>query len=316
MNLKGLEALRAFMEGGSINAAADRLGRTQPQVSRLLGALEAEAGFPLFTREKRRLAPTLEGREFYAYVERALYSLDEVGYEARKIHQRQRRHVRILTAPHVTNVLLAEAIATLTEESPAFTATIDARSRLDIELWLGHEPFDLGITVLPLNSDVIEIAPMVTVSAVAVMHESHPLAARDVVTIDDLIGLPMVLNSPRTVLRQRVDATFRKVGAEPLLRLETPNGVVACELAARGLGLAVADGFVARSSFQPGMAIRRFEPSIDLEYVFIFPRWRRRNPIVDRFVTLIREAALRAVSRDHPPTTAPLLSKPSGSGAP
>jgi DNA-binding transcriptional LysR family regulator len=72
VNLKSLEALRAFMEGGSLKEAAERLHRTQPQVSRLLASLEEEAGFPLFTRKNRRLALTDQAREFYAQVERAL----------------------------------------------------------------------------------------------------------------------------------------------------------------------------------------------------------------------------------------------------
>jgi len=40
VNLRRLEALRAFLEGGSLNVAAERLNCTQPQVSRLLAALE------------------------------------------------------------------------------------------------------------------------------------------------------------------------------------------------------------------------------------------------------------------------------------
>ena len=296
MNIKGLEALRAFMEGGSLNEAAQRLHRTQPQISRLLAALEEEVGFALFSRQKRRLVPTHEAREFYAHVEHALYSLDEVRQASARVRARQRRHVRILTAPHVTDALLADAIATMTEEDPGFTASIDSRSRLDIELWLGKEQFDLGITVLPLDSDAIEVEPMVTVRAVTVMRQDHPLAAKKTVGITDLVDLPLVANAPRTVMRQCLEAAFRKIGAKPKIRLETPNGLVACELAGRGLGLALADGFVARSSLKPGMVIRPFEPAIELPYVFIFPNWQARTRTVNRLATLVREAAQRQAS--------------------
>jgi len=297
VNVKGLEALRAFMEGGSLNEAAQRLHRTQPQVSRLLAALEEEVGFPLFNREKRRLVPTAEARELYAHVEYALYRLDELKLAAARVRAQQRRHVRILTAPHVTDALLAEAMAVLTEEDPGFTASIDSRSRLDIELWVGKEQFDLGITVLPLDSDALDIEPMVTIRAVAVMREDHPLAAKKTVQIEDLIDLPLVANAPRTVMRQRIEAAFRNIGVKPRIRLETPNGLVACELAGRGLGLAVADGFVARSSLKPGMVIRPFEPAIELTYVFIFPKWQARTQIVNRLATLIREAAERQANQ-------------------
>lgn len=291
MNLKGLEALRAFMEGGSVNAAADRLHRTQPQVSRLLAALEDEVRFPLFTRKNRRLVPTQEAREFYAHVEHALHTLDEAMYAAERVRDKQRRHVRILTAPNVTDALLADAIAVMTEEDPGFTASIDSRSRLDIEIWLGREQFDLGITVLPLDSDVIDVEPMVNVCAVAVMRHDHPLAKKDHVHVTDLVDVRLVANAPRTVVRQHVDAAFRKIGRLPNIRLETPNGQVACELAGRGLGVAIADGFVARSSLKPGMVIRPFTPSIELRYVFIFPKWLPRSRSVNQLASLIREAA-------------------------
>lgn len=297
MNHKSLLAFRAFMEGGSVNDAAERLHRTQPQISRLLAALEEEVGFTLFVRKGRRLTPTREARELYAQVERALSSLDEVENAARRIKAHQRSHVRILTAPHVTNALVAEAIATITEEDPQFTATIDSRTRIDIDIWLGREQFDIGISVLPLDDSSIDIEPMASVDAVAVMHKDHPLAAREEVTLDNLIDEPLIINSPRTVMRQRVDALFRKKGTTPNIRLETPNGVVACELAARGLGVTVSDGFVARSSMRPNMVILPFTPKLTLEYVIFFPRWGTRTPSVNRLANLILLSADR-VNRD------------------
>jgi len=293
MNHKSLLAFRAFMEGGSVNDAAERLHRTQPQVSRLLASLEDEVGFSLFVRKGRRLNPTREARKLYSQVERALSSLDEVENEARWIKNHQRSHVRILTAPHVTNVLVAEAIATLTEETPQFTATIDSRTRIDIDIWLGREQFDIGISVLPLDDSSIDIEPMTSVNAVAVMHKDNALATHAEITLEDLIDEPLVINSPRTVMRQRIDALFRKKGASPNIRLETPNGVIACELAARGLGVSIADGFVARSSMRPDMVIRPFSPKLTLEFVLFFPRWRTRTQSVNRLAELITLSAQR-----------------------
>jgi len=48
LNVKELEAFRAFIECGSVTSAAERLNRTQPQVGRLLVALEESVGFNLF----------------------------------------------------------------------------------------------------------------------------------------------------------------------------------------------------------------------------------------------------------------------------
>ncbi|MFD2854679.1 LysR substrate-binding domain-containing protein [Seohaeicola zhoushanensis] len=168
---------------------------------------------------------------------------------------------------------------------------MDARSRQDIELWIGRANFDLGISVLPINNDAFNLESMAKARAVAVMHEDHPLAAKEVVTFEDLRDLPLVMNSPRTVLRQRIDTLFREHGAKPRVRLETPNGTVGCDLAARGLGVTISDGFVALSSMRPGMAIRRFEPAIILEYVFLFPKSQPELAVVKRLAQMIGAAA-------------------------
>lgn len=291
MNLKSLEALRAFIETGSLTDAAERLHRTQPQVSRLLAALEEEVGFSLFSRKSRRLVLTAEAREFYSQVERSLASMDEVTYVAQRIREQQRDHVRILIAPHVTDALIADAVALMTHKTPGFTASIDSRSRIDIELWLNKELFDLGVTVLPLDDPAIDIEPFMDVEAVAVMAEDHPLAQHRAVRLEDISAFPLVLTSARSVLRQCLDAAFSKIKVTPQIKFETPNGLIACQLAARGIGVTVADGLIAHSSLRPGMIVRQFKPAIRMRYAFLFPKWQPRSASVSRLASLIRECA-------------------------
>ena len=45
MRLNRLQALRAVLETGSVTEASRRVHRTQPQISRLISALEEEVGF-------------------------------------------------------------------------------------------------------------------------------------------------------------------------------------------------------------------------------------------------------------------------------
>lgn len=291
MNLRGLEALRAFMEGGSLGEAANRLHRTQPQVSRLLAALEEEVGFPLFSRERRHLAPTEQARELYPEIERALRALDDLSHVAQRMRDQKRRHVRVLTAPHVTDSLIADAIAVMTRDDPGFSASIDSRSRIDIELWLAKEQFDLAITVLPLDNAIVDIEPLVTVDAVAVLAKDHPLAEQDCIHVTDLGGVSLIATSPRSVLRQRLDHLLRKFDLSPQIAFETPNGLIACQLADRGLGVAIADGFVARSSLRPGLVMRHFEPTIQLRYVMLYPRSKPRSAAVLKLSDLIRSSA-------------------------
>lgn len=296
MKLRGLEALRAFMEGGSLNVAAERMNCTQPQVSRLLAALEEEVGFPLFDRKVRRLEPTAEARLIYQQVELALTELDEVTETANRLRMGLKTHVRVLAAPYALAALFLEPLRRLREDYPQVTVGIDMRTRLEIEPSLRRERFDLGVATLPLESDALDSAPLAQVPMVVVMSADHPLAARPHVTVHDMVGEPLVSNATNTLVRRVLQQCFDEVGARPDIRYQTPNGPVTCELAGRGFGLGLADGFVARSCLRPGAVMRLFYPVRTIPYVLFFPRYQTRSQAARTLAEYIHEEAARQVT--------------------
>ncbi len=62
MRLKTLRILRETIATGSMSKAASRLRIAQPQISRLIGDLEAEIGAPLLERHPKGVEPTGAGR--------------------------------------------------------------------------------------------------------------------------------------------------------------------------------------------------------------------------------------------------------------
>jgi len=288
INQRALEALRAFVEGGSIAQAAERLGRTPPQVGRLLASLEAELGLALFTRHNRRLSLTPEGVRFHRQAERVLAGHDGLQRLADELRSgRQAGHVRVLAAPHMVRALMTPVLLAMARRNPAFSASIDVRVRLDIESWVGQEAFDLGITVLPLVHPALEVEEFCRTEAVVVMPRGHPLAAEGVITPAQLVRHDLVATHPRSLVSQQVDQLFRAEHRKPRIRFVAPNGAVACELAAAGLGVTLADPFVAQSSGAAGFVMRRFRPAIALAYGLLFPSWQPRSQATTELAGLI-----------------------------
>lgn len=62
MIAKYIELIAAIADAGSLGAAATRLGRSQPAVSKALQAAEAEFGCQIFLRSPAGVVPTLEGQ--------------------------------------------------------------------------------------------------------------------------------------------------------------------------------------------------------------------------------------------------------------
>ncbi len=290
-NQRGLEALRAFVETGSVSRAAERLGRTQPQVGRLLSALEQEVGFSLFGRDSRPLSLTREGREFYAHAERVLLGHDGLQRFAAQMCRGSRDHLRILTAPFIAHAMVADAVATLAKRSPSFTASIESRVRLDIETWVGQETFDLGVTILPLSHAAFETEEFLRVEAMVAMPPDHPLVAQEVVTFDQFVAEEVIVTHPRSILRQHLERVGRAAGKPLKVRFEATNGVIACQLTGRGLGCCLCDPFVARSSGVPDLVLRPFRPAFPLQYGFLHPTWQSRSPMVLELAAEISKVA-------------------------
>ncbi|WP_233553313.1 LysR substrate-binding domain-containing protein [Teichococcus wenyumeiae] len=200
-------------------------------------------------------------------------------------------HLRLLTAPQVASFVLGGALREMVARVPDFSAVVDTRIRLDAETVVEQEHFDMGVTVLPLAHSGLKVEPLCEVEAVAVMHRDHPLAALTQVTVQDLAGHDMVVTHPRSLLRQGLEQHCREAGITPCGRFEASNGVVVCQMAALGLGVALADPFVASSSPAPQMVVRAFAPSISLPYGMFFPSWQPRSGLVEEFAALVAQTA-------------------------
>ncbi|MCO5975913.1 LysR substrate-binding domain-containing protein [Ideonella oryzae] len=75
--LDELQAFAAVVDGGSITAAAERLGQTVSGISRSLGRLEQKLATTLLRRTTRRLELTEEGEVFLAQARQILAAVDD-----------------------------------------------------------------------------------------------------------------------------------------------------------------------------------------------------------------------------------------------
>ena len=77
LDMDALRTLIAADRLGSLNRAADRIGRSQSAVSQQMRKLETQIGQPLFRRQGRGLVPTEAGELMLSYARRILELNDE-----------------------------------------------------------------------------------------------------------------------------------------------------------------------------------------------------------------------------------------------
>src|SRR5215471_15208932 len=254
MRVDWLNAFRAVMQTGTVTGAAGVMLRTQPQVSRMISGLERELDLKLFQREGRRLVPTPEALEFHQQIEAVLNSLDGMRDTARAIKEKRGRRVVISAEPFHLHSLLPEAIADIVGNAD-FNCAVDICIRA-LGLWSGRDNVDLAVVALPFTQTDLHQVVFAEADLVAVLPRGHRLAARRAIAMKDFSDERFIALRPTTLLRAQIDMAMARAGLALKLHIETTSGATACELAARGLGVTVADPVLAASFRQKGAEVR------------------------------------------------------------
>lgn len=298
LNVKALAALRAVISEGSVTAAAARLHRTQPVVSRLIRQLEASLGLPLFRREKQRLIPTAECLAFYREAERAFATLDEIEASARNIREQRAAPLRILAQSHLAHTLLNVALGPFCAKHRDFRFSLELRQREYISHWIANREFDVGFAPAPMEHPQLQAEALLRAPLYVALPKKHRLAKRPALRVADLIAEPLIALRPGTPLRNRLDALFG-VNAQKLnIRGDTATVLSACQLVEQGIGLTLTDPFSASMFLRsPRLVIRRLQPAVAMDYLVLRRRGEELSGLTNELIAAVRAASERLADR-------------------
>ncbi|MCC7250267.1 MAG: LysR family transcriptional regulator [Hyphomicrobium sp.] len=273
MNLKALRAFQLIVEGGSLTAASNALGLSQPAVSRLVALLEEELDLLLFDRSGRALRVTKNGEAFYIATRHILAGLGEIPRIAKDI-QTSEKQLKIITTPRIAQGLVSPAVALLRRENPKLRCAVDVLSRFDLDSLAGLRRFDLAIASLPVTHALVELKnhPMFKVRLEAVMRKDHPLAARRRVSAVDLAGEDLLGLWEDQIWRQQMNDYMRSSGETGRYVVETRSSLMACQLASDGAGIAVFDRLSARGLDLSEVIFRPLDPERWISFGYVHHR--------------------------------------------
>lgn len=134
----------AVIETGSFTGAAEKLGTSSGQASKLLSRLEGELGVRLLNRPTRSISPTKAGRAYYDRLKPLVDELDALDLDIRNISQSPRGRLR-LTAPLTFGTLeLAPALNEFSALCPDIELDVFFSDRM---VNVVDEGFDLAVRV-------------------------------------------------------------------------------------------------------------------------------------------------------------------------
>ena len=296
--IQNYRAFVAVMDAGSVTAASQTMGRTQPQVSRLVAGLEEELGFILFDRRRQRLIPTERGARLYEEVKRALDGVDNLGAIASQIAGEGTDILRVLAPTYVAHSFLPAALARFSARMPGHRVSVEIVGRNSIGSWISFHPFDVGVAALPFERPSIEVERFAVTNTVVVLPKRHRLLKKREISVQDLDGEAFVTLGRNTPLRQKLDDIFEKAGVVPRVVVETSSSNSACELAAHGLGFTIVDSIVALPRIQDlQLVLKPWRPGLVSEFGFIYPAATGLGRPASVFVRAVKEVIAETHSK-------------------
>ena len=214
MDLNLLRSLLIVADAGAITEAAERLGLTQPALTRRIQQLEQAFGAQLLRRSRKGATLTELGyvveREARVLVDR----YDSLKSKVASHRSAEGGTIRIGGGATAVSFVLPDAIARFQRNFPGVHFHVKEASSSDIASDVANGRLELGLVTQPVRATGLEISPMVDDHIVLIASSDNPLARAKTVPVSALDGLNFVGFEGGSAIRQIVDASLRAAGIE------------------------------------------------------------------------------------------------------
>ncbi|MDR3157009.1 MAG: LysR family transcriptional regulator [Lactobacillales bacterium] len=198
MRIQQLEYLSKIAETVSITQAAKDLYISQPSLSNAMKELEKEMNIVLFHRSHKGITLTREGEEFLAYARQVLEQVELMNrrYKENDVP----KQIFSVASQHYAFVVEAFVKLLKALDAKSYQATLKELRTYEVLADIANLKSELGIIYLSnynrqvitgvLREKHLSFIPLHVAKPHVFLYKNHPLAAKGIVTFDDLAKYP------------------------------------------------------------------------------------------------------------------------------
>ncbi len=279
-----------------VTRAAERLGLAQPALTQQIRALEAELKTPLLRRAGRGIALTEAGVVFWRESEAILERVHSATLLAQETARGLAGRMAIgMTETASFAVSVTRVLKQARDRWPSVDFSLSQARSNDLVSALQDRRIDVAFMRNPApEAGTLCWQPFLTEGFVVVVPSTNKLALRRSIDMCELAGENLIIPRGRSgsaTMRTRIAAAFADVGITPLVVQETPEYVMAINLAATGLGLALVPATLTGLR-RDGVVYRPLRTRKPLRTeIILVARNGNQPPVVGNFLALAAELA-------------------------
>ncbi|MCB9729154.1 MAG: LysR family transcriptional regulator [Deltaproteobacteria bacterium] len=242
LNLHHLRYFYEIARTGSMKRAAERLGVSQPALSKQTSALEDALGFPLFHRSPKGMELTPDGERIFAHSERMFGHLRDLEEDVESLRSGSAGRLAVATVNSIGVHILPDYLRRFRDEHPAVRLRlVTCRSARVIDALREHR-VDVGLVAGWPDAEGMIAHRFVSNPLRVVVGVDHPVGALEQsgpLPPEVLEGHALVTFDEEAPTRRLATAALRALGLEPEVVAESQDIEVIKRLVAIGLGFAV-----------------------------------------------------------------------------
>ncbi len=235
MNLRDLKYLVALADHKHFGKAAAASFVSQPTLSTQIRKLEEELGVPLVERAPRKVMLTPAGRDAAERARRIVAEVEQMKEAARRSQDPEAGTVRLGIFPTLGPYLLPHVVPRIRERFPQLELLLVEEKSEVLLSRLRDGRLDAGLLALPVHDDQLHSEFLFEEPFLLAVPETHPLARRDALKLDELSNQKLLLLEDGHCLREQALEVCRLSGANEksefrATSLETLRQMVAADV--------------------------------------------------------------------------------------
>ncbi len=243
MNRKQLQYVIELSEDLNFSVVAEKLGITQPALSKQVLSLEKELGVKLFDRNNIPMTLTAAGEHFVAEAKKLIYREDQLlrsmeDYKCGKLGK-----LEIGISPFRSLYLVPYIVNMVKEKFPGVTVVLHEEGSDQLRKNAVEGKYDFAVVNLPVDESVLNVklieADTLVLAVPDNLSKTLPVSSENgipEIELNDCKNLPFVVVSPAQEMRQLFDKMCAEVDFTPDVATEVVGVSTAWSMARAGVG--------------------------------------------------------------------------------
>lgn len=259
MNTRNMDCFCAITREKSITKASKVLYMSPQGLSKIIKNIENELGAKLLIRTSSGIELTQSGQCFYEKVCKILSDYRDMKNDILHIEQRDAGVIDLISAYGILRLLTPECIRQFCQSYPEIEFTYREYPDREVERKFQKKDGNVAFSIGPFEEGLYDKTELASCPVRLLVHRSHPLAKRQAVSIGDIQGEPLFIESSEFKIHHLILEKCREAGFCPDIAFETSGFSLCHKMCREGKGISVTLDFISEDMSMDQLACVPFD---------------------------------------------------------